>query len=85
MRSSKLKQFGLVMTGMVAGIMISLNFSANADRSAPLPLPVDDPKTRQPDITRARTLLGWEPRVTLEQGLVKTIAYFRELVARGQA
>jgi dTDP-glucose 4,6-dehydratase len=50
-----------------------------------LPLPVDDPKTRQPDITRARTLLGWEPRVTLEQGLVKTIAYFRELVARGQA
>ena len=42
MRSSKLKQFGLVMTGMVAGIMISLNFSANADRSAPLPLPVDE-------------------------------------------
>jgi dTDP-glucose 4,6-dehydratase len=40
-------------------------------------LPVDDPKVRQPDITRARTLLGWEPKVTLEEGLVKTIEYFR--------
>ena len=39
---SKLKQFGLVMTGVVAGVMISLNFSANADRSAPMPLPVDE-------------------------------------------
>jgi carboxyl-terminal processing protease len=42
MRSSKLKQFGLVMTGMVAGIMISLNFSANADRSTQVPLPVEE-------------------------------------------
>jgi dTDP-glucose 4,6-dehydratase len=41
------------------------------------PLPTDDPKIRQPDITRARTLLGWEPKVALEQGLVKTIEYFR--------
>lgn len=41
------------------------------------PLPTDDPKVRQPDITRARTLLGWEPRVPLEQGLVTTIDYFR--------
>jgi dTDP-glucose 4,6-dehydratase len=40
-------------------------------------LPVDDPKVRQPDITKARTLLGWEPKVTLDQGLVKTIAYFK--------
>jgi dTDP-glucose 4,6-dehydratase len=40
-------------------------------------LPVDDPKVRQPDITRARTLLGWEPRVKLEEGLVKTIDYFK--------
>ena len=39
---SKLKQFGLVMTGMVAGVMISLNFSANADRSTQVPLPVDE-------------------------------------------
>ena len=44
------------------------------------PLPTDDPKMRQPDITRARTLLGWEPKVPLEEGLVKTIEYFRTKV-----
>jgi dTDP-glucose 4,6-dehydratase len=44
------------------------------------PLPVDDPKQRRPDITRARTLLGWEPKVQLDEGLVKTIAYFRTKV-----
>jgi dTDP-glucose 4,6-dehydratase len=42
------------------------------------PLPVDDPKQRRPDITRARTLLGWEPKVDLEEGLLKTIAYFKK-------
>src|SRR5271170_857381 len=41
------------------------------------PLPQDDPRQRRPDITRARTLLGWEPRVPLAGGLVKTIKYFR--------
>jgi UDP-glucuronate decarboxylase len=41
------------------------------------PLPSDDPKQRQPDITLARKVLGWEPRVSLEQGLQHTIAYFR--------
>src|ERR1700680_637092 len=41
------------------------------------PLPTDDPKIRQPDISRARTLLKWEPKVALEEGLVKTIEYFR--------
>jgi dTDP-glucose 4,6-dehydratase len=40
-------------------------------------LPVDDPKVRQPDITRARTLLGWEPKVQLEEGLEHAIAYFK--------
>jgi len=44
-------------------------------------LPVDDPKVRQPDITRARMLLGWEPKVPLAEGLEKTIAYFRTKVA----
>jgi len=43
------------------------------------PLPVDDPKVRQPDITRARTRLGWEPKVPLEEGLLRTIDYFRRL------
>lgn len=41
------------------------------------PLPVDDPKVRQPDITRARTLLKWEPKVSLKDGLASTIEYFR--------
>ena len=41
-------------------------------------LPTDDPKVRQPDITRARHILGWEPRVQLEEGLTSTIAYFRK-------
>jgi len=45
------------------------------------PLPVDDPKTRQPDITLARQILGWEPQVRLAQGLEQTIAYFRALLA----
>jgi len=44
------------------------------------PLPVDDPKIRQPDITRARKLLGWEPKVGLEEGLARTLAYFRPRV-----
>jgi dTDP-glucose 4,6-dehydratase len=42
------------------------------------PLPTDDPKVRQPDITKARTLLGWEPKVALEQGLGSTIEYFKK-------
>jgi dTDP-glucose 4,6-dehydratase len=46
------------------------------------PLPEDDPKVRQPDITKARTLLGWEPKVKLEDGLRKTLAYFKEKVSQ---
>ncbi|MBV8587774.1 MAG: SDR family oxidoreductase [Verrucomicrobia bacterium] len=42
------------------------------------PLPVDDPKVRQPDITRARKLLGWEPKVDFETGIVETIDYFKK-------
>jgi dTDP-glucose 4,6-dehydratase len=45
------------------------------------PLPEDDPKVRRPDITRARTLLGWEPKVGLEEGLTSTIEYFRAALA----
>ena len=44
------------------------------------PLPVDDPRQRRPDITRARTLLGWEPTVGLEEGLKKSIDYFKTRV-----
>ena len=45
------------------------------------PLPQDDPKQRQPDITRAQTLLGWQPKVELEEGLAKTVGYFKSKLA----
>ncbi len=45
-----------------------------------LPLPKDDPRQRRPDISRAKSLLGWEPKVGLEEGLARTIAYFRSQV-----
>ena len=49
------------------------------------PLPQDDPKQRQPDITRAQTLLGWQPQVELEEGLAKTVGYFKaKLVAEAR-
>jgi dTDP-glucose 4,6-dehydratase len=44
------------------------------------PLPEDDPKVRQPDITRARTMLGWEPKVDVREGVRRTIEFFRTLV-----
>lgn len=46
------------------------------------PLPTDDPKVRKPDISRARTLLGWEPKISLDDGLRRTIAYFQGLVQK---
>jgi nucleoside-diphosphate-sugar epimerase len=42
------------------------------------PLPEDDPQVRQPDISKAKKILGWDPKVELEEGLGKTIEYFRE-------
>jgi UDP-glucuronate decarboxylase len=44
------------------------------------PLPQDDPKQRQPDITLAKTKLNWEPKVPLEEGLINTIKYFRRIL-----
>jgi UDP-glucuronate decarboxylase len=49
-----------------------------------MPLPQDDPMQRCPDITLARSLLNWEPRTALDEGLAKTIAYFRTLLERRQ-
>jgi dTDP-glucose 4,6-dehydratase len=54
-----------------------VSLTGSRSRIVERPLPVDDPRVRQPDITRARTLLGWEPRVPLEEGLARTLAYFR--------
>jgi dTDP-glucose 4,6-dehydratase len=52
--------------------------TGSKSRIVTCPLPTDDPKVRQPDITRARAILGWEPKVSLREGLEPTIAYFRE-------
>ncbi len=49
------------------------------------PLPVDDPKVRQPDISRAREILGWEPRVSREEGLKRTLEYFKKEVLGAEA
>ena len=54
-----------------------IKMTGSTSRLVSRPLPTDDPKQRRPDITRARTLLGWEPKVQLDEGLVKTIEYFR--------
>jgi len=48
------------------------------------PRPPDDPAQRQPDISRARALLGWEPKIQLEEGLVRTAAYFSEVIDRAR-
>ncbi len=56
-----------------------LKLTGSKSKLTRLPLPADDPKQRQPDITRARDILGWSPRVKLEDGLKETIFYFRAL------
>ena len=59
-----------------------LRLTGSPSRVVSEPLPVDDPKVRQPDISRARRVLGWEPAVALAEGLQRTIAYFRAERAR---
>ena len=54
--------------------------TGSRSRIAFRPLPQDDPKQRRPDITKASTILGWEPKVNLSQGLVRTVEYFRQHV-----
>jgi dTDP-glucose 4,6-dehydratase len=58
-----------------------LRLTGSRSRIVREPLPEDDPKVRQPDISRARALLGWEPKVPLADGLERTIAYFRAKLA----
>jgi len=48
------------------------------------PLPSDDPRQRQPDISKARALLGWEPKTQLREGLIRTIAYFEKILSEGK-
>jgi dTDP-glucose 4,6-dehydratase len=61
----------------------TIHFTGSASKMEFRPLPTDDPKVRRPDITLARKLLGWEPVVPFEQGIVKTIEFFRGRVAAG--
>ncbi len=62
----------------LADLVIELTGSKSAVVTRPLP--ADDPKQRQPDITKARTQLGWEPKIQLREGLARTIEYFRPLI-----
>jgi UDP-glucuronate decarboxylase len=57
-----------------------IELTGSGSRLKFLPLPEDDPRQRQPDVTRARAQLGWEVSVPLREGLARTIAYFRELL-----
>lgn len=57
-----------------------IRLTGSASKIVRMPLPPDDPSQRQPDITLAKRELGWEPRVQLEEGLIKTINYFREII-----
>jgi dTDP-glucose 4,6-dehydratase len=72
-----------VTIGEIARTIIRLVGSTS--RIVYRPLPVDDPKQRRPDITRARTLLQWEPKVDLEEGLLKAVDYFKQKVTRSLA
>jgi dTDP-glucose 4,6-dehydratase len=60
-----------------------IKYTGSTSRLDYKPLPQDDPKVRKPDITRARTLLGWEPKVPFSEGIVKTIEFFKGRVAAG--
>jgi dTDP-glucose 4,6-dehydratase len=57
-----------------------LRVTGSASGIAFQPLPQDDPARRRPDITKARTLLGWEPKVELREGLERSLAYFKACV-----
>ena len=62
---------------------IVLAATGSASEIVRRPLPEDDPKVRQPDITRARAVLGWEPKVPLRDGVMRTIEHFRGVIAAG--
>jgi dTDP-glucose 4,6-dehydratase len=62
---------------------IVLELTGASSRLELRPLPVDDPKVRKPDISKARARLHWEPKVDLREGVTRTIAYFRTLVSAG--
>lgn len=79
---------GPINLGNPAEIKIShiaemiIRLTGSLSRIEAHPLPVDDPKKRCPEISRARKLLGWRPQVSLEEGLAATINYFREVIVK---
>jgi UDP-glucuronate decarboxylase len=60
-----------------------IELTGSTSRIVARPLPQDDPRQRQPDITKARELLGWTPTIKLREGLKRTIAYFEDLLRKG--
>ena len=64
--------------------LISIELTGSKSKIIRMPLPSDDPQQRKPDITLAHKMLGdWEPTIQLRDGLLKTIAYFEEVLSRG--
>ena len=61
-----------------------VNLTGSRSKIVHRPLPEDDPRQRQPDISEAQRLLNWRPTVPLEKGLEATIAYFEQLLAEGE-
>merc|ERR1711943_166347 len=61
---------------------LTVELTGSASHIVYLPLPNDDPKQRRPDISKAKEVMGWEPRVQLREGLKKTIDYFSSLDLR---
>jgi UDP-glucuronate decarboxylase len=59
-----------------------LEMTGSKSRIVWMPLPVDDPRRRRPDITKARSILGWEPKISLKEGLLATIEYFDKELAK---
>ena len=59
-----------------------LNYTNSKSKIVFKPLPVDDPKKRKPDISRAKKLLDWEPKISRKEGLQKTIEYYRKSMPR---
>ena len=58
---------------------MTIRMTGSSSEIISLPLPQDDPRQRQPDIGKARSTLDWEPKVALDEGLARTIEYFRSL------
>jgi UDP-glucuronate decarboxylase len=57
-----------------------IELTSSSSKIIHMPLPKDDPKQRKPEISRAKTILDWEPKINLDKGLLHTIEYFKSVV-----